>query len=148
MLQDSIASGSAMPAQENSDLASVLLETLRMQQNMQLRMLELQECLLSGSVNHVPQGVKFPTPSSYTGHANKLEPWLFEVEVYFGNVSMPEERKVGYAASLLRDTALLWWRSIMTSGNGSGAMPWEEFKKGIREQFLPKNLYCQKRDKL
>ncbi len=100
----------------------------------------------TNNTNSIPQGVRFPNPTSYNGHSTKLEAWLFEVEVYFGNVAMPEDRKVGYAAALLRETASLWWRSVMSQGNVS--INWNEFLRRIRDQFQPKNLYRQKRDEL
>src|SRR5436190_22151019 len=45
--------------------------------------------------------------------------------LYFVNLGVPESRKVGLAVSFLRDSALLWWRSMCQRGN----MPttWDAF---------------------
>jgi Ty3 transposon capsid-like protein len=93
-----------------------------------------------------PTGVKFQKPSSYEGQQRQLDAWLYEVELYYENLAMPESRKIGYAVSLLRGTALLWWKSKSTRGEIS--VTWDHFKSSIRSQFQPKNAYRQARDRL
>lgn len=101
---------------------------------------------LPASTERLPESVKLPKPSTYHGNSNRLDSWIYELELYFVNLGVPESRKVGLAVSFLRDAALLWWRSMCQRGN----MPttWDTFTYGIRSQFLPKNQYQAARNKL
>ena len=84
---------------------------------------------LPESTERLPDNVKLPKPSTYHDNSNRLESWIYELELYFANLGVPESRKVGLAVSFLRDSALLWWRSMCQRGN----MPttWNVFIYGI-----------------
>jgi len=102
-----------------------LLQTIQQQQEAQKQLQERLEEIqqqLTNNVNVVqtepprshdvveeilPQGIKFQKPSTYGGSSTKLDGWIFEIEMYFFNIRMPSTRRVGYAASLLKDTATL-----------------------------------------
>jgi hypothetical protein len=63
----------------------------------------------STTVSHLPDNVKLPKPSTYHGNPNRVDSWIYELELYFANLGVPESRKVGLAVSFLRDSALMWW---------------------------------------
>ena len=64
---------------------------------------------------------------------------------------MPEERKVSYAASFLRDNALTWWRAHVQSaerGLVNRILTWPEFNAALLAYFQRPNHQKVLRDKL
>jgi hypothetical protein len=56
--------------------------------------------------------LKVNLPDTYDGDTSKLGDWLFQVKNYVILVRVPTEHHVNFAVSLLRGTALSWWRLV------------------------------------
>lgn len=97
-------------------------------------------------------GPKPLKPSTFTGHLNE-DPaeWTFQISQYLDACWMPEERKVSYVASFLRDNALTWWRAhIQAAERGAVAriVAWPDFTAALLAHFQRPNLQKVLRDKL
>ena len=84
-------------------------------------------------------------PEAYTGQRNKktIDQWLYKLNLYFENYQLSDKKKVTYAASLLKDTAFLWWQR--RTMDGKTITTWEKFERALRKQFTPANAEFQAR---
>ncbi|MCO5554394.1 hypothetical protein L7F22_007924 [Adiantum nelumboides] len=57
------------------------------------------------------------------------------MEIYFANHELVEPKKVALAASLLKDTAFLWWQRRVALGKTTHT--WENFKQVLYKAFIP-----------
>ena len=92
--------------------------------------------------------IKPVKPEALFGKPNEnVRQWIFSVELWFtaGHVTSDLER-VTLAVSLLRDAALVWWRSIHDLAEAPTT--WEEFKSATISAFEPVNPAESARDRL
>ena len=94
-----------------------------------------------------PMGVKVEKPETYDGAKHRdVDTWLFQVGEHMRLTGVPAASRVGYAASLLRGHAAMWWRELCESGNRLD--DWDEFVRDLRRQFRMDNLTRRARDDL
>ena len=94
-----------------------------------------------------PMGMKVEKPEIYDGAKHRdVDTWLFQVEEHMALARVPAASHAGYAASLLRGNAAMWWRELCESGNRLN--DWDEFKMNLRRQFRMDNLVRRARDDL
>ena len=95
-----------------------------------------------------PTRIKPAKPEAFLGKANEnVRQWIFSVELWFsaGGVLTDHERIV-LAVGLLRDSALVWWRSVHDLPDVPTT--WEEFKAATIHAFEPINPAESARDRL
>ena len=57
-----------------------------------------------------PMGMKVEKPETYDGAKHRdVDTWLFQVQEHMLLTGIPALSHVGYAASLLRGHAVMWW---------------------------------------
>ena len=94
-----------------------------------------------------PMGMKVEKPEIYDGAKHRdVDTWLFQVDEHMSLTRVPADSQVGYAASLLRGNAAMWWRELCESGNRLD--DWDEFKRSLCRQFRIDNLIRRARDDL
>lgn len=79
--------------------------------------------------------------------------WLYQVEIYLsllqaGNHAKPilDKTKIAFASSVMKNSAANWWYMLVRSGNAPGE--WEQFKNGVKNEFVPQECVQRARDKL
>ena len=95
-----------------------------------------------------PSRIKPVKPETFHGKPNEnVRQWIFSVELWFtsGGVTTHIER-ITLAVSLLRDAALVWWRSIHDLAEAPTT--WEEFTSATINAFEPVNPAESARDRL
>lgn len=100
------------------------------------------------STSPAPTRIKPVQPATFHGKPNEnVRQWIFAVELWFsaGNVINDADRII-LAVSLLRDAALVWWRSIYELAEKPAT--WEEFKYAAVNAFEPVNPAESARDRL
>src|SRR5271169_304648 len=60
--------------------------------------------------NEYPRGFKFILPKPFKGDQQELESWLFNIEEYFHNTNLTEDKWLRVAISNMMGHATLWWR--------------------------------------
>lgn len=90
---------------------------------------------------------KPPKPDVFYGtdDAKRVRQWVFQVDNYFTVTGEPEERRVSYATTLLRKSALLWWLSLRVEER---PMAWAGFSSAIVDYFQPLSATIVARDVL
>jgi hypothetical protein len=89
----------------NNELLARVAHLERYAQSLELRLSnEADEKLNSG------HPIKVTLPDTYDGESTKLGDWLFQVKNYIVLVKIPEHQQVNFAVTLLRGSALSWWR--------------------------------------
>jgi hypothetical protein len=88
--------------------------------------------------------VQPPKPDCFKGTTREnIDLWLFEIEQYFNAVSLEDKYRATYAASLLRDGALTWWRAKNIAAEDDAQLQqlyeWETFSNELKQQFKPIN---------
>jgi hypothetical protein len=85
-------------------------------------------------------------------NTENIDLWLFEIEQYFNAVSLEDKYRATYAASLLRDGALTWWRAKNIAAEDDAQLQqlyeWETFSNELKQQFKPINSEKIARDHL
>ena len=101
----------------------------------------------AGNFGGPQMGVKMERPEAFDGAKHQdVDTWLFQVGEHLRMVNIPEDRRVAYAASLLRGNAAMWWRERCESGER--AADWLHFTAMLRAQFRVENLARRGRDEL
>ena len=101
----------------------------------------------------LPRAVKPSLPANFHGSrkdAELLESWVFSVEEYFSLTDvMQDEMKIRVAGSLLRGSALTWYRSARSeTAEELRVTTWAHFLRELRANFCPLNTTKLARDKL
>ena len=99
-----------------------------------------------GNSDDYTKGLKISPPETYNGQRNNsvIEAWIWQLENYFKfNNIKTENLKIDYNVSLLRSSALVWYRSVREPPN-----TFSGFIKLIKEQFIPINYEVVAREKL
>ena len=88
-----------------------------------------------------PQGLqhvvnlKPERPPTYSGKRNEsLAAWLFQMERYCQLLPVPENNRVEFAGTFLKDHAAMWWQTAYDD-----IEDWNDLKEGIKAQFQPVN---------
>ncbi|XP_074298586.1 uncharacterized protein LOC141629496 [Silene latifolia] len=87
-----------------------------------------------------------PTTYEVTGEPKLLDNWYREMESVLEFVNCPEDMKVEHAAFYLRDEAGVWCHHEREAAQeyyknmGKPAIPWAEFKKAMRNHFIPEHI--------
>ena len=90
-------------------------------------------------------GMKMEKSEIYDGAKHRdVDTWLFQVDEHMSLTRVLADSCVGYAASLLRGNAAMWWRELCESGNRLD--DWDKFKKSLCRQFRINNLIRRARD--
>lgn len=97
---------------------------------------------------------KVETPPTFHGNKSgpKVSMWLFHLRQYFETTGITEESMiVNYAASLLRDNAMVWWKCHIDLADRKivpRIATWTDFYAAITSEFQPINTTKIARDKL
>ena len=85
--------------------------------------------------------VKPSKPSTFNGdhRYGKATSWLLEMENYFRATTCNDPDRTRFAASQLRDNAVIWWdsRKREVTGGDSDSVSWESFKKAFSSHYEP-----------
>ena len=94
-------------------------------------------------------GVKMERPEYFEGGKTQdVDTWLFQVREHLDIVTLPEQARVPYAASLFRGNAALWWREVCEDAHHPTPATWAAFCDEVRAQFRPANWSRRGRDEL
>ena len=76
-----------------------------------------------------------------------MSQWIFQLEQYFSATrTRDDEQKIHFGASLLRESAALWWRQVCEE---SGPLAtWKDFKDALKFQYTTTNTSIDTRFKL
>ena len=94
-----------------------------------------------------------PPPANFSGgrrDSESIESWLFSVEQFFALTGLPDGmRQVQYAGSLLRGSALVWFRTMCSTAEHLAFIStWPLFCSELRANFCPTNMVKLARDRL
>ena len=86
-------------------------------------------------------------PETFSGDS-KSDPakWLFSVDIYFEAANLDPAKYLRYAATLLRDGALIWWHS--ERNKGTAPTTYEGFKTELIKAFECSNPVKNARDRI
>ncbi len=86
-------------------------------------------------------GTRPRQPDKYHGQRDflLLGNWIFSVDQYFILTNMPVPKQGPFVSTLLRDEALLWYRSSYESWDPTTPLTWEILRAAMREYFAPPN---------
>ena len=100
---------------------------------------------------HSSHTQKPPKPDIFRGATRDgatVDMWLFQLETYFAAINLHDhQRRVSFAAALLRDAALVWWQ-LQQAQHGAVMWTWDMFKAGLLAEFQAIDPERQARDKL
>jgi hypothetical protein len=94
--------------------------------------------------------IKPDRPSPFSGKKSEsLEAWIFQMQQYCDLAPVPNDERIRFAATFLKDQAALWWRSYYQTINWQTAAPnWDRFVTALRQQFTPVNTTLSAYDRL
>ena len=80
-------------------------------------------------------------PDKYHGKRDflLLGNWIFSVDQYFILTDMPVHKQGPFVSTLLRDEALLWFRSSYENWDTTTPLTWEILRTAMRSHFAPPN---------
>jgi len=86
-------------------------------------------------------GIRPHQPDKYHGQQNflLLGNWIFSVDQYFLLTDMPVPKQAPFVSTLLRDEALLWYRSSYETWDPETPLTWSILRASMREHFAPPN---------
>ena len=86
-------------------------------------------------------GTRPRQPDKYHGQRDflLLGNWIFSVDQYFILTDMPVPKQGPFVSTLLRDEALLWYRSSYETWDPATPLTWEILRAAMREYFAPPN---------
>jgi Retrotransposon gag protein/Zinc knuckle len=86
-------------------------------------------------------GTRPHQPDKYHGQRDflLLGNWIFSVDQYFILTDMPVPKQGPFVSTLLRDEALLWYRSSYEKWDPATPLTWEILRAAMREYFAPPN---------
>ena len=75
----------------------------------------------------------------------KANEWLEHIEDVFGTVTCSQKQKVSLIASMLREVAKTWWKSVSdTISKMPEVVIWETFKQQFQRKFVPEHVRQKK----
>jgi len=86
--------------------------------------------------------------SNYDGSlsADVLLDWISELDKYFENEEVSEDKRVRFAATKLKGHALLWWDSVQADRKRMNKLPirkWPRMVAKLKGRFLPKDYQVE-----
>ena len=90
---------------------------------------------------HSSTGTRPRQPDKYHGQRDflLLGNWIFSVDQYFILTDMPAHKQGPFVSTLLRDEALLWYRSSYETWDPNTPLTWVILRAAMREYFAPPN---------
>jgi Retrotransposon gag protein len=90
---------------------------------------------------HPMPGTRPRQPDKYHGQRDflLLDNWIFSVDQYFILTDMTVSRQGPFISTLLRDEALLWYRSSYEKWDPKTPLTWEIIRTAMRKYFAPPN---------
>jgi Ty3 transposon capsid-like protein/Zinc knuckle len=90
---------------------------------------------------HSTYGTRPRQPDKYHGQRDflLLGNWIFSVDQYFVLTDMPTHKQGPFVSTLLRDEALLWYRSSYESWDPTTPLTWDILRTAMRQYFAPPN---------
>ena len=88
-------------------------------------------------VEHPSTGTRPRQPDKYHGQRDflLLGNWIFSVDQYFLLTDMPVPKQAPFVSTLLRDEALLWYRSSYETWDPATPLTWSILRASMREYF-------------
>ena len=98
--------------------------------------------------DHTSTGTCPCQPDKYHGQRDflLLGNWIFSVDQYFILTDMPAHKQGPFISTLLRDEALLWYRSSYENWDPTTPLTWEILCAAMRQYFAPPNEDCRLQD--
>jgi len=86
-------------------------------------------------------GTRPRQPDKYHGQRDflLLGNWIFSVDQYFILTDMPAHKQGPFVSTLLRDEALLWYRSSYETWDPATPLTWDILRAAMRQYFAPPN---------
>jgi hypothetical protein len=86
-------------------------------------------------------GTRPRQPDKYHGQRDflLLGNWIFSVDQYFVLTDMPVHKQGPFVSTLLRDEALLWYRSSYENWDPATPLTWDILRNAMRLYFAPPN---------
>src|SRR5436190_8487815 len=86
-------------------------------------------------------GLRPRQPDKYHGRRDflLLGNWIFSVDQYFILTDMPKHKQGPFVSTLLRDEALLWFRSNYENWDPATPLTWDILRTAMRQYFAPTN---------
>ena len=93
------------------------------------------------TVEHSVAGLCPRQPDRYHGQRDflLLGNWIFSVDQFFILTDMPVHKQGPFVSTLLRDEALLWFRSSYENWDPATPLSWEVLRTAMRQHFVPPN---------
>src|SRR5208282_2588681 len=90
---------------------------------------------------HAMTGTRPRQPDKYHGQRDflLLGNWIFSVDQYFILTDMPAPKQGPFVSTLLRDEALLWFRTSYENWDPATPLTWEILRAAMRAYFAPPN---------
>jgi Ty3 transposon capsid-like protein/Zinc knuckle len=90
---------------------------------------------------HTSAGTRPRQPDKYHGQWDflLLGNWIFSVDQYFILTDMPTYKQGPFVSTLLRDEALLWFRSNYENWDPDTPLTWDILRAAMRQYFAPPN---------
>ena len=90
---------------------------------------------------HSMAGTRPRQPDKYHGQRDflLLDNWTFSVDQYFILTDMAVHKQGPFVSTLLRDEALLWYRSSYEKWDPTTPLTWEIIRTALRKYFVPPN---------
>lgn len=94
-----------------------------------------------------PAASKPRKPDLFCGRrdAKDVRSWVSHLNIYFETVQEPPRTRANYAATLLREDALLWYQSLAEADRPT---TWEALAEGLISYFAPLSVTIAARDRL
>jgi Ty3 transposon capsid-like protein/Zinc knuckle len=91
---------------------------------------------------------KLTIPETYNGIRSPkiIDTWLFSIREYCELANIPTEQAVPFAASLLRENAKAWWRTVRMEDNIPKTF--EQFETELKAAFRPSDAVRSARNQL
>jgi hypothetical protein len=82
---------------------------------------------------------KMAKPSTFNGSVrSNIELWLFEMKSYLDACQVPEEQRVQFVGSYLKENAALWFKYEMDYAAAMGVqVTWEVLERKLLQRFKP-----------
>jgi len=86
-------------------------------------------------------GTRPRQPDKYHGQRDflLLGNWIFSVDQYFILTDTPAHKQGPFVSTLLRDEALLWYRSSYENWDPATPLTWDILRAAMRQYFAPPN---------
>ena len=89
-----------------------------------------------------------PEISNYDGNlsANVLLDWVSELDKYFENEEISEDKRVRFTATKLKGHTALWWDSVQADRRRMNKLPirkWSRMVAKLKGRFLPKDYQVE-----